>query len=74
MEDLAYTYKVRNYGVGRYLLYVEDDKEALLGSDQPNNRGWMERFFFVDLAVLGPEKDFLTGEWRARGICVYFCV
>lgn len=54
VEDLLYTYKVRNYDAERYLLYVKDDKEALVGSDQLNDRGLMERFFFVDLACLGP--------------------
>lgn len=33
VEDLVYTYKVHIYGAGRYMLYVKDDKEALLGTE-----------------------------------------
>ena len=74
VEDLVYTYKVQNYGAGRYLLHVKDDREALLGADKSNDRGWMGRFFFVELASLGSDSDFLTGEWMARGICLFFGV
>ena len=74
VEDLVYTYEVQNYGAGRYLLHVKDDREALLGLDKSNGRGWMSRFFFVELASLGPDSDFLTGEWMARCIfCCFFC-
>lgn len=63
-----YTSKVRNHGAGRYLLYVNDDKESLLGSEQSNDNGWMEKIFFVNMAGLCRENDFLTGDWTARGI------
>ena len=53
---------------------VKDDREALLGADKSNDRGWMGRFFFVELASLGPDSDFLTGEWMARGILFVFGV
>jgi hypothetical protein len=29
-----------------------------------NDRGWKSKFFFVRLASLGPEVDYLFGAWR----------
>lgn len=41
VEGPTFSYKVLNYCARRYLLYVKDDREALLGPDQSNDRGWM---------------------------------
>lgn len=68
VEDLVYTYKVLNYSFGRYIQLVKDGRESLLGPEQLNNRGWMERFFFVKMADLGLGADLLPGDWTARGI------
>lgn len=32
----------------------------------------MEKFFFIDMAGLGPKNDFLTGEWKAIGMVLDF--
>ncbi|CAH9110112.1 unnamed protein product [Cuscuta epithymum] len=68
VDDLGFTYDLRNSGKGRFILTAKTGMEPLiLGVDGANDRGWLSKFFYVERSSLGEVGDLLPDRLRTTG-------
>ncbi|CAH9093937.1 unnamed protein product [Cuscuta europaea] len=68
-RDLVLTYDLRTSGKSRFILTLKTGRNPLiLGISNANDRGWMEKFFFVERASLGEHGNGLMDSLRISGM------